>query len=131
MDNNNVTWATGWDLFASIVMLVYAMVLILAGLAGIFSADEYFRSETGSLLIFSFVTWGWTHLVLGLFMATAGTGMLTNSEWARVGAALVIMIAILFNILIIGAYPLWAITFLIFDALLLLSLMLPSGKAET
>ena len=131
MDNNNVTWATGWNLFAGIVMLVYSLVLIIAGLAGIFNGDEYFRSDSGQLLILNFVSWGWIHLVLGLGMATSAIGLLANNEWARVGAVLLIMAAILLNVLVIGAYPGWALTFLIFDALLLVSLLLPGNKDAT
>jgi len=131
MDNKNSVIVTGWKFFASVIMLVYATLLIIAGLAGIFNGDEFFRSSSGQLLIFNFTAWGWIHVVLGLALGTAGVGLLVNREWARVGAVLLIMAAILLNVLIIGAYPGWSLTFLILDALLLLSLMLPNSKDET
>lgn len=111
-------------------MLVYATLLVIAGLAGIFNGDEFFRSASGQLLIFNFAAWGWIHLFLGVLMGIAGGGLIMGREWARVSAVLLVLTAILLNVLIIGAYPGWSLTFLIFDSLLLLSLMVPDSKGQ-
>lgn len=128
MDNKGVVRVERWTFFASVMMLVYAALLIVAGFAGIFNGDVAFRSASGQLVIFNFVAWGWIHLIVGLLMAITGGALMNGREWARVSGVLLVMAAILLNVLIVGAYPGWALTFLIFDALLLLSLMVPSGR---
>lgn len=128
MDNKSSVRVERWTFFASVMMLVYAALLIVAGFAGIFNGDEAFRSTSGQLVIFNFVAWGWIHLIVGLLMAITGGALMTGRAWARVSGVLLVMAAILLNILIVGAYPGWSFTFLIFDALLLLSLMVPSGR---
>ncbi len=120
---------SGWTFFASTMMLVYAGLLIVAGLAGIFNADSYYRSGQ-ELMILSFTSWGWIHLVLGVTYLVTGIGLIRNKDWALMSAVLLVMISVLLHLLIVAAYPGWAITFLIFDALLLYSLMVSGGKGS-
>lgn len=118
---------SGWTFFASIMMLVYAGLLLIAGLAGIFNGDSYFRSGQ-ELMVFNFVSWGWIHVALGVTFLVTGIGLIRDKDWALTSAVLLVMLDILLHLLIIATYPGWAIIFLIFDALLLYSLMVSGGK---
>jgi hypothetical protein len=128
MDNKSSMRVEGWTFFASVMMLVYAALLVIAGFAGIFNGDAFFRSDSGQLLIFNFVTWGWIHLVIGVLMAISGGALIMGRAWARISGVLLVLVAILLNVLIVGAYPGWSLTFLIFDALLLITLMVPGSR---
>ena len=128
MDNKSSMRVEGWTFFASVMMLVYATLLVIAGLAGIFNGDEFFRSSSGQLVIFNFIAWGWIHLIVGILMGISGGALIMGRTWARVSGVLLVMAAILLNVLIVGAYPGWSLTFLIFDALLLITLMIPDSK---
>ncbi|MFZ1302168.1 MAG: hypothetical protein WAQ27_06385 [Candidatus Microsaccharimonas sp.] len=130
MDKKGSTSVTGWTFFASTMMLVYAALLMIAGLAGIFNGDIAYRSDAGQLVIFDFATWGWIHLFLGVGMALAGGALILKQAWAPMGAVLLVMLAVLLNVLIVGAYPGWALLFILFDAILLLSLMVGNSKGE-
>ncbi len=120
---------SGWTSFASTMMLVYAGLLIVAGLAGIFNGDLQFRSGQ-ELLIFNTVAWGWIHLTMGVVFAITGIGLIRKQDWAFLGAALLVCIAILLHLLILAVYPGWAALFLIFDSLLLYALMVPGSKGK-
>lgn len=121
---------SGWMSFASTIMLLYATVLVIAGFLGIFNGELSFRSGE-ELLIFNSVAWGWIHLIMGIVFAVTGIGLIRRMDWALMSAVLLVFVAILLHMLILVVYPGWAAIFLIFDALLLYSLMVSGGKSST
>ncbi len=127
MDKRVAVSADRWTNFASVMMLVYAGLLVIAGFAGIFHGDVFFRSGS-QLLIFNYAAWGWIHLVLGVIFAITGIGLIRNKDWALMTGALIVLVAILLHFLVIAVYPGWAFLFLIFDALLLYALMVSGSR---
>ncbi|MES2630790.1 MAG: hypothetical protein V4611_02445 [Patescibacteria group bacterium] len=126
-DSLNVS---GWMSFASTIMLVYAGLLIVAGLAGIFNSEIYLRADQGQFLIYDHLVWGWVHIILGVVFAVTGIGLVRQKSWALFSAALLVVCAILLNLLIVTVYPGWSMLFLLLDTLLLYALMVPGSKGK-
>jgi len=120
---------SGWMSFASTLMLVYVGVLCIAGFAGIFNGEILFRNNE-AVLLFNSVAWGWIHLLMAVVFAVTAIGLIRRQDWALLGAALLVFVAVLLHLLILVVYPGWAIVFLIFDSLLLYALMVPGSKGK-
>lgn len=68
---------------------------------------------------FDVTTWGWIHLVLGVIVAAVGVALFTGATWARVGAMVLCALSILVNFLWLPYYPVWAITIIALNAVVI------------
>ena len=67
----------------------------------------------------NYTTWGWVHLILGLVAIGAGCGLFTGAMWARVLGITVALVSAIVNFAFIAAFPLWAITMITLDVLII------------
>ncbi|MGA4840702.1 DUF7144 family membrane protein [Streptomyces sp. G45] len=101
-------WATGGALFAGVLMLVYGVLGVLTGIAGIAKDDVYAR--VGDYVYeFNLTAWGWIHLVLGVLVAVTGWGILKGAEWARATGIALAAVAMVAQFLWLPYTPLWAL----------------------
>ena len=119
--NNMPTGWVGWGYFASFMMMLLGVFEAIAGLAAIFK-DEFYVVTEKSLLVFSFKTWGWISLVLGIIIFMAGLELLRGAMWARVIAILLAGLSFIANMGFIDAYPIWSITMMVVDVLIIYAL---------
>ncbi|WBB59531.1 hypothetical protein O7599_28805 [Streptomyces sp. WMMC500] len=101
-------WATGGTVFAGVLMLVYGVLAVLQGVAGIAHDDVYAR-QGDYVYKFDLTTWGWIHLILGVVVAMAGLGILRGNEWARLMGVALAGLAVVANFVWLPYQPLWAI----------------------
>ncbi|MFC5139835.1 hypothetical protein ACFPK1_16460 [Actinomycetospora rhizophila] len=120
-------WA-GWVRFGAIVMLVVGVFGVIEGLAAILT-PTYFVTATGTVLVLSWATWGWVHLILGALVAIVGATLLGEAPgWARgAGIGLVALSAIV-HLTIIPVAPVWSIVVIALDVVILYALITTWGE---
>ncbi|PVZ06820.1 DUF7144 family membrane protein [Actinomycetospora cinnamomea] len=119
-------WA-GWVRFGAVVMVVVGVFGVIEGLAAIVS-PTYFVTATGTVLVLSWATWGWIHLILGALVAIVGASLLGEAPtWARgAGIALVGLSAIV-HLIAIPVAPVWSIVVIALDVVILYALITTWG----
>lgn len=128
VEKRSTGWV-GWIYFASILMMLAGGLNIIAGLTGIFNGDFY-ASVNGHLIVFDYTTWGWIHLAVGAVVLAAGIGLLTGQLWARLAAAIVVVISIFANVAFLPVYPWWSTIVLIIDALVLYAITMHGDEVR-
>jgi uncharacterized membrane protein HdeD (DUF308 family) len=120
--NHSVTRRSGWVTFAGIVALVVGVYHVLSGI-GALSNDDAIQSQAADVLFgISVTAWGWFWLLLGAAQAVAGYLILQRNEWGRWLGMTMAAVSALFTVFVIFVFPLWAITVLALDCLVLYAL---------
>jgi len=113
-------WA-GWILFALVMMILVGALNAMHGLVAILN-DEWVVFGNRADLYLDLTTWGWIHLGLGVAVLLAGFGLLTGNVLARAIAVLLAGASLIANFLYIPAYPVWALTIIAIDVLVIFAL---------
>ncbi|MFD5033229.1 hypothetical protein ACFVWX_31495 [Streptomyces sp. NPDC058220] len=113
--------ATGWTVFAAVLMIFGGAMTILAGISAI-AKDDIFLTTRSYIFSFDLVGWGWVHLILGLIIFLAGCALFKGAVWARVVGVILAGLGALSNFLWIPRYPLWALTLLAIDVFIIWAL---------
>ncbi len=129
MDKNKPTAWVGWVFFASAMMLLVGGLQTIAGLAALFKEDFYIATDN-SLLAFDYSTWGWVHLLVGLFIVGAGFAIMLGRTWGRVVGVCLAIISATTNLAFMSAYPLWSITALVIDGLVIYALTMHGSEVN-
>jgi hypothetical protein len=118
----SVTEPTGWAgfvIFGAMMMILLGSFHAIAGLVAIFNDKYYLVPSTGLVVSVDYTVWGWVHLILGLVAIAAGIGLFTGAMWARVTGIIVAGVSAIVNFAFLGAYPVWAITMITLDVLVI------------
>ncbi len=113
----NTAWS-GWTAFGGAMMLVIGAFNAVGGIAALIN-DEVYAQGKHVTVLFDLTQWGWIHLILGVLIAAVGIGLIQGSEWARLPAAILLMINLLSQMMVLPAYPFWALLVIAFDAVVL------------
>jgi hypothetical protein len=111
-------WAVGLMVFAAIMMMMAGVFQVIAGLVALFQ-NEFYVTTHNYVFQFDATAWGWIHLLLGIVVGVAGWALLTGRAWGRVVAITVAAISALANFLFLPYYPLWALTIITLDVLVI------------
>ncbi|MQY14397.1 hypothetical protein SRB5_45630 [Streptomyces sp. RB5] len=107
-EERGADWARGGVGFAGVLMIVYGVIAILQGIAGIARNNVYV--PIGNYVYeFTTTTWGWIHLVLGVFTALVGYGVMKGMTWARVSGIALASLVVIANFLWLPYQPLFAL----------------------
>ncbi|MEU8922623.1 hypothetical protein AB0D10_17060 [Kitasatospora sp. NPDC048545] len=107
-------FATGWTVFAAVLMIFGGAMAIFEGIAAIAKDDlivvthnyAYKMNTTG---------WGWIHLILGILIVLAGVALFSGAVWARAVGVAVVGLGMIANFLWLPYYPFWAIVLIAID----------------
>lgn len=111
-------WA-GFVVFGALMMILLGSFQAIAGLVALFN-ETYFVVPNQDLMVsVSYDTWGWVHLIVGVVAVAAGLGLMTGAMWARVTGVVVAMVSAIVNIAFLAAFPVWAITMITLDVLVI------------
>ena len=105
---------TGWATFAGIVLFVAAFFSAMWGLAAILN-DKAVTVGGSGVIIADFTTWGWVHLLLGVFMALTAGGLLSGQSWARWTAVFFAVVNACAQVAAFSAFPLYSLAVLALD----------------
>jgi|SRR3954447_11809984 hypothetical protein len=118
---------TGLVVFAACMMWLLGFFQAIAGFAAIVNPDYYKVATARLLLVSSYTTWGWIHLVLGVLIFLAGVGVMSGNPLARgVGVGLAGLSAIS-ALAFSAAAPVWAVLVVIIDLLVIYALTVHGG----
>lgn len=119
MDNYGTSGWTGWIVFAGVMMLMMGAFHVIQGLVALFQDTYYLVGQEGLVVQVDYTTWGWVHTILGAVVILAGIALLAGQMWARVVAIILAFGSALVNIAFLGAYPLWSLTMIAIDVLVI------------
>ena len=112
-------WA-GWIRLGGILLLIVATIDFFQGLIAIIRG-EYYHFTPNQIIVFDLSTWGWLTLIWSIVMFLTAFGLLSGASWAR-WVTIVIATLNIFEILGFAgnsAYPLWALTALTLNIVVL------------
>jgi hypothetical protein len=119
MARDNVGGGGGWLTFAAVMFLLASMLNLIWGAAAL-ANDDYFAAD--ELLFGDLSMWGVFYLVLSAAQLAAGLLIFAGKEsGAFIGIVLATLNAVL-ALVSIGAYPLWSVTLLVLDGLIIYGL---------
>lgn len=114
-------WATGFIIFAAVMMMMSGAFQALAGLVALFE-DEFYVTTPNYLLQLDTTTWGWIHLVLGLLVVVASFAVLGGRIWGRVIGVILAALSALANFAFIPYYPVWSLVVITLDVFVIWAL---------
>lgn len=121
MAQDDDTRGAGWIMFAGVMMITIGIFQAFIGLVALIN-DEFYVVTPDYLLQFDATTWGWIHLIVGLIVLASGFGVFSGNVLARTVGVLVALGSMLSNFAWLPWYPIWAITIIVIDVLVIWAL---------
>jgi hypothetical protein len=113
--------ASGWTIFASILLVMVAALDGLWGLAAVLN-DEVVTVGGRGVIVWDISAWGWFHLILGAIMFLTAGGLWMMKSWARWTAVALAVVSAITQVGVLPAFPLWAIVVIALDVLVIYGL---------
>lgn len=126
-NDNEVTAWTGWVFFAGFMMIVMGFLQSISGLTALLN-NKWLLATPEQLIFLNFTAWGWAHLILGIIIIVAGFYVMHGSTWARFLGVVLAAISLVANLAYVNTYPIWSITIMIIDALVIYALIVHGGE---
>ncbi len=121
---------TGWVTFGAMMMILLGSFQAIAGLVALLDDGYYKVASNGLVVHFNYATWGTVHLIVGLVALGAGIGLMTGAMWARVTGVIVAMVSAIVNVAFLSAYPLWALTMIALDVVIIYAITAHGGELK-
>ena len=117
------------SMFAGVLLLISGAFGTLQGASAI-ANDDLYSAGSEYLYKFDMTAWGWVHVVLGVLCLVVAIGILRGSSWAQVSGMIIAGLSAITNFAFLPHYPLWAITIIALDLLIIwaLSAQVKSGS---
>ncbi len=112
---------TGWIAFAGVMMIIAGALNALYGLVAVLNDDWVVWGNRGTVWL-DLTQWGWVHLIAGGIVFLCGFGVFTGNLFARTIGVIVAGVSLTVNFFYIPVYPLWAITVMVLDLLVIWAL---------
>ena len=112
---------TGWITFAGVMLIIGGSVNLLYGIVAAVNDDWVVWTNSGAVYL-DLSEWGWVHIILGGIVLLSGIGVFSGNIVARTVGVIVASISLLVNFFFIPAFPLWAITVIVIDMLVIWAL---------
>ena len=122
---------TEWVGFAGLMMVLIGVLNVIQGLIAIVR-DDYYVLTAEQIIVFDLTTWGWIMLIWGVIVAFAGWALATGAGWARWFTLVAASLNIILQLGFVGSgqYPLWALTVLALNVLVLYALTVRWSDVE-
>ena len=116
----------GWVIFAGVMLGIIGTMNVIGGIAAIDDANVYIANAHYTFGDLN--TWGWFILCTGVVQLLAALGIWARNQFARwlgVGFASLNMLV---QFLFIPAFPLWSLTIIAVDTLIIYGLLAYGGR---
>ena len=107
-DRREMAWASGFAVFAGLMMIIVGLNQALLGFAGILRDDVYVPVQDYFYGL-DLTTWGWLHLGFGLVLTVTGVFVLKGKAWARAAGIVMVMLNLVGSFVFIPYYPVLAV----------------------
>jgi hypothetical protein len=122
---------TEWVGFAGLMMVLIGILNVIQGMIAIVR-DDYYVLTAEQIIVFDLTTWGWIMLIWGIIVGFAGWALATGAGWARWFTLVAASLNIILQLGFVGSgqYPLWALTVLALNVLVLYALTVRWSDVE-
>jgi hypothetical protein len=122
---------TEWVGFAGLMMVLIGILNVIQGLIAIVR-DDYYVLTAEQIIVFDLTTWGWIMLIWGIIVGFAGWALATGAGWARWFTLVAASLNLILQLGFVGSgqYPLWALTVLALNVLVLYALTVRWSDVE-
>jgi hypothetical protein len=114
-------WATGFILFAGVMMIMSGMFQGFQGLVAILR-DNFYVAVPDYLINVDVTAWGWVHLIGGIIVLLAGFAVFRGALWARIVGITVALLSAVANFFFIPYFPIWSIVIIAVDVFVIWAL---------
>jgi len=114
----------GITVLAAVLLMLSGVWNFLEGLAAIIKGS-FFVVLPNYAFNLSVTGWGWFHLILGAVVFLVGCALFTDSLWARAAGVVVASVSAIVNFLYIPYWPVWSVTLVAIDLLIIWALVSP------
>jgi hypothetical protein len=123
-------WA-GWISFAGLLLLILGILDFFQGLIAVIRGS-YYAVTPNQIVVVNLTTWGWITLLWGIVVGLVGIGLLSAQGWARWTAIVVGSLNFIIQLGFVGSsqYPLWALTAMALNIVILYALIVRWGSAR-
>jgi hypothetical protein len=118
----DMTGWVGWISFAGVMMVLLGIFHVIQGLVAVFEDDYFLVGSSGLAVSVDFTAWGWVHIIGGIIVAGGGIALFTGQIWARIIGVVLAMVSAIVNISFLAAYPIWSVTMIAVDVLVIWAL---------
>jgi len=101
--------------FAGVLLLIVGTINFLEGVAAI--GNAHFFSANAHYVFGDLNTWGWVALIIGVIQVVAGLGVFLKNQLARWVGVGILLINAIAQLLMIQAYPFWALSVFAVDVI--------------
>jgi hypothetical protein len=122
--------ASGWAVFAAVMMLVIGGLDALYGLAAILNNEVVVVGGHG-VIVADITTWGWVTLIVGLVICLTGAGLLAGNEAARWAAVFLIAVNMILQLPWFPAAPLWTVLMIVLSVIVIYQLTAHWEEAQS
>jgi hypothetical protein len=112
---------TGWIVFAGVMVIIAGCLNLFYGVVAAVN-DDWVGWTNRQNAFLDVSQWGWVHIILGLIVLLSGIGLFSGNVLARTVAVIIASISLVGNFFFIPVYPLWALTVITIDALVIWAL---------
>ncbi|MFI2780633.1 DUF7144 family membrane protein [Streptomyces sp. ALB3] len=99
-------------------LIISGVLSILQGITGI-ARDRLYGVPRQYEYRFDLTTWGWIHLIVGVALVIVGFGVLRTLSWGRSAGMTIAAISLVTQFMFIPYYPLWSISIMTLDLVIL------------
>lgn len=118
-----------WVYFGGILMLASGIIQFINGMI-VLTRSNIDTVPSGLLVQLNLTGMGWSLLIAGVIVASAGAGVLTGRGWARMVGIAVAVLSILANISLLMAEPAWSTVVILLDLIVVYALIAHRGEAK-
>ena len=131
MANGKSGW-TGWIGFAGVLMVIIGGIDFFEGMIAAIRGS-YYAVTPNQVIVFDTTTWGWLTLIWGIILVLVGFGLLAGASWARWVAIVGVSFNFFTQLGFTGSsqYPLWSLTGLILNIIVLYALIVHWDAAKS
>ncbi len=105
----------GWVMFSGVLLLLLGTVNFIEGIAAIDKAN--FFVGNAHYVFGDLNTWGWVALCIGVLQFLVGLGVFIKNQFARWTGVVILCGSAIAALLMMPAYPFWALTIIALDLL--------------
>jgi hypothetical protein len=130
MEEPEVTGWVGWIVFAGTMMAILGVFHMFEGLIALFRHAFIAFPTSGLTIQVSYTQWGWLQLIAGAVVFLAGLALFTGRMWARTLGVILVAISALVNFAWATVFPVWSLTLLAIDLLVLYAIIAHGGEMK-
>ena len=118
----------GWVLFAGIMLAIAGSLNFIWGIAAV--SSSHFFVANASFILSDLNTWGWIAMGFGAIELLAAWSIWREGAFGRWFGIFVAGLAVVAAMMMIPAYPLWALTLVAIDFMVIYGLAVYGGRPE-